>query len=193
MDSSTMAVVQDELLPSETVLWSGQPSSSVIFHRQDGYLIPFSLMWGGFAIFWESMASAIAAPRHGHAAPGFFLLWGIPFVVIGQYLIWGRFLYDAWLKKRTYYAVTNKRVIALQNGFSHRTVSSNLDSLTVVVEEGGSNGTGTLRFGAQPNWNTRGWGMWNLMTLTDTPTFVDIPDLDTVYRTVSNLCEAPKA
>jgi hypothetical protein len=39
------------------------------------------------------------------------VLWGVPFVVIGQYMIWGRFLYDAWLKPRTYYGITNRRVL----------------------------------------------------------------------------------
>jgi hypothetical protein len=41
------------------------------------------------------------------------VLWGVPFVVIGQYMIWGRFLYDAWLKPRTYYGITNRRVLIL--------------------------------------------------------------------------------
>ena len=49
------------------------------------------------------------------------MLWGIPFVVAGQYLIWGRFFYDAWLKRRTYYALT---VIVVQNGWSRRMASS---------------------------------------------------------------------
>ena len=183
-----MTAIQPELLASESVLWTGQPSPSVIFHRQDGLLIPFSFLWGGFAIFWESLATGHGPASHGNPAPWFFTLWGLPFVVIGQYLIWGRFLYAAWLKRRTFYAVTNKRVIAVQNGFIRRTTSSNVDSLPLLIKEENSNGAGNLRFApTQPAWSNRGWGAWNQLSLTDTPAFVDITDLDTVYQLVSGL------
>ena len=48
-----------------------------------------------------------------HPAAAVMVLWGVPFVVIGQYMVWGRFLYDAWLKPRTYYGITNRRVLIL--------------------------------------------------------------------------------
>jgi len=65
-------------------------------------MIPFSLFWGGFAIFWEAGARGHwrNTPR-SHPAPFFFLLWGIPFILIGQYMICGHFAYEAWLKRRT--------------------------------------------------------------------------------------------
>ena len=79
------------------MLWSGQPLRSVIFHSSDWYAIPFSLLWGGFAIFWESGVTGHFG--FGNSKEGFSLfmaLWGIPFIVIAQYIIWGRFPYTAW-------------------------------------------------------------------------------------------------
>ena len=49
----SLAAIQPELTSGESILWAGQPNTRVIFHKEDLFLIPFSLMWGGFAIFWE--------------------------------------------------------------------------------------------------------------------------------------------
>src|SRR5579859_7840724 len=105
--------LQDELSPGESVLWAGRPNPSVIFHPSDWALVPFSLLWGGFAIFWEAGVTGIFGFGNGKSAPLFFMLWGIPFVVAGQYFIWGRFFYAAWRKKRIFYVITNLRVIVI--------------------------------------------------------------------------------
>lgn len=150
---------------------------------------------GGFAIFWEAAASGLVfSSGHSNAgAPSFFILWGVPFVLIGQYLIWGRFLYAAWLKKRTFYAVTNRRTIVIQNGWNRQMASAYIDSLPTLIKEANSNGLGTLRFSpGQPVWNgyrQRGWGAWNALAVGDVPTFVDIADVDSVYRLVSDARE----
>jgi hypothetical protein len=49
----SLAAIQPELTSGESILWAGQPNTRVIFHKEDLFLIPFSLLWGGFAIFWE--------------------------------------------------------------------------------------------------------------------------------------------
>ena len=87
--------LQNELNGDESLLWAGKPNTSVIFHPSDWYMIPFSLLWGGFAIFWEGGVTGIFGLGNGNPSPSFFMLWGIPFVIIGQYLIWGRFFYTA--------------------------------------------------------------------------------------------------
>jgi hypothetical protein len=166
----------------------------VIFHKEDALLIPFSLMWGGFAIFWES--SVLAIGGHGvKGAPPFFVLWGIPFVIIGQYLIWGRFLYAWWLKNRTYYAVTNQRVLVVQNSWKRQMASAYIDSLPTVLKEGNRSGTGTLRFAqAVPiSGRSNGWGAWNSLSVGGVPTFLDIDDVDYVYRLVSDLREKTRS
>jgi len=190
IEQSSVVAVQPELTSGESVVWAGQPKTSVVFHKEDAFLIPFSLFWGGFAIFWEAGVSGMwGAQANGRWSFG--ILWGIPFVLIGQYLIWGRFLYAAWLKRRTHYAVTNRRVIVVQNGWKRQMASAYIDSLPTLAKEGGSSGTGVLRF-VQPQRmgsNNRGWGAWNALSVGSVPTFVDIEDVDSVYRLVSDLRE----
>lgn len=193
IDPNAMAVVQPELTSGENVLWAGRPAQSAIFHREDLYLIPFSLLWGGFAMFWEAAVMGFATfGKAVNHAPAFFQLWGIPFVVAGQYLIWGRFLYSAWLKQRTYYAVTDRRVIAVQNNWGRRVASSYIDTLPMIAREGGANGRGVLRFAPVISmWSRQGggWGAWNNMRIGETPTFMDIEDVNSVYQLVSDLRE----
>jgi hypothetical protein len=123
-----------------------------------------------------------------HPASAFFMLWGIPFVVIGQYMIWGRFILAAWKKRRTFYALTNRRAVVVQDGWSRKTASAYLDTLPTLIKEGGSNGIGTLRFTpAESMWSGRrnNWGVWDGMSIGDVPVFRDIEDVDSIYRLVS--------
>src|SRR6267154_5798658 len=55
----SLAAIQPELTSGESILWAGQPNTRVIFHKEDLFLIPFSLLWGGFAIFWEGAGGGV--------------------------------------------------------------------------------------------------------------------------------------
>lgn len=193
-----MMALQSELLSGESIVWSGAPNRGVIFHKQDIFVIPFSLLWGGFAIFWEAGVLGYwgNGARNGPVAT-FMSLWGVPFVVIGQYLIWGRFFYDAWLKSRTYYALTNRRILVVQKGYSRKVASAYIDSVPAINKDGGDGRPGTLTFTPQvsltseffTNNRRNNWGAWNSMSVGAVPVFRDIDDLDYVYRLVSDLRE----
>jgi hypothetical protein len=102
ISQDSVAAIQPELLSGESTLWTGQPKRRIVFHKEDVFLIPFSLLWGGFAIFWEAGVSEFWGNK-AHSGPWTFaMIWGVPFVLIGQYLIGGRFFYSAWKKTRTF-------------------------------------------------------------------------------------------
>jgi hypothetical protein len=139
---NTQPGIQRELGSGEKLLWSGQPRQGLRLNISDAFVIPFSLVWCGFAIFWETNAIK------GHS-PLLLKLWGVPFVVIGLYMVFGRFFVDARARARTYYGVTNQRLIIITGSFKHHVRSQPWQSLfkATLVERG--NGGGTISFGPE--------------------------------------------
>jgi hypothetical protein len=113
------------LQAGERFVWTGRPVQGVRFGARDFFLIPFSLLWGGFAIVWESIAfvgaiTASASAQGAGVGVAIFPLFGIPFVLAGLYLIVGRFFADAWVRSRITYALTDRRALVLRRMFGDR-------------------------------------------------------------------------
>jgi hypothetical protein len=170
-------VLQAELSQGEAVIWTGKPNRRVVFHSSDWYMIPFSLLWGGFAIFWEAGVSGLG-PWSSKGSPwSFGMLWGIPFVLIGQYMIWGRFLYIAWKKQRILYAVTSERLLVIVRPPQQKVISRYLQNVPGIEKEIRSDGIGTLKFGETPPMWSSGRNSKTADALylnSSTPVFVDI-------------------
>jgi hypothetical protein len=172
-------LLQGELSGGEAILWTGKPSPRVIFDRSDLAVIPFSLLWAGFAIFWEMGVSG-----HGFAPdknPSIFMqLWGVPFVIIGQYFVWGRFFFTAWKKSSILYALTNQRLFVLVRPPNAKTISLYLRGVDRIQKEIRPDGIGTLKFGETPPiFGSRGQktaDMSGLYLNNEIPVFVDIDD-----------------
>jgi hypothetical protein len=149
------SVAREQLGPDEHLLWSGQPKTGVRLRPADLLMVPFSLMWGGFAIFWEWSVVTSGAPL-------FFMLWGIPFVLTGLYLIVGRFFWDAYRRSQTYYGLTNQRVFIVMKGVGGTIKSLPLRTLTDVTLAASRDGSGSIQFGSghtgSPGWAAgSGW------------------------------------
>jgi hypothetical protein len=192
IDPQAATKLQSELSSGERIQWAAMPNSRIVFHSDDLYLIPFSLLWGGFAIFWEaSVLGFWDTNAKPHPVSWFMSLWGIPFIVVGQYVIWGRFAWDAWLKRRTYYAITDRRVLILQEGWKRKTQFSYLESIPQISREGGD--VGTLWLGAKlPTFGGRGTKTsgWSRFGITDgVPMLADIDNVDSVYHLILDLRE----
>jgi hypothetical protein len=169
MWNDTTSIIRSQLGPGEALLWSGQPRKGIVFRLSDAAMIPFSLLWGGFAIFWEVAVITSGAP--------FMTIWGIPFVVIGLHMIFGRFFLDAKQRDKTYYGVTNERAIIVSGLFSKKVTSLNLRTISNISLEQKSDGSGTITFGpanSRPWWNTS--ASWPLSRQPIEPGFEMIQD-----------------
>lgn len=173
---------RDELNPGEKIIWSGQPQQGLRLRPSDIFMIPFSLLWGGFAFFWEGTVIASGVPF-------FFMLWGIPFVLVGLYMIFGRFLVDVAQRSKTYYALTTERAIILSGLLNENIKTLKLQQIPEINITTRSNGTGTITFGpSHPMaWMYSSSGFPNMGRYQIAPSFEMIEDARMVYQQIKRL------
>lgn len=104
-------------------------------------MVPASLFWVVAVTVWESQAV-----KSGDLG---LVLFGTPHVLLGLYLLVGRFVVRDWRKKNTRYVLTNLRAFILTTLF-RTTVRSTLLSVKTMESQERRDGSGTLRFGDTP-------------------------------------------
>jgi hypothetical protein len=175
VDLEAAQVLTPELGRGERLLWSGRPAQGVIFRAGDVFMIPFSLLWGGFAFFWE-----YSVVKQG--APLLFTLWGIPFVLVGLYIIAGRFFVDSYFRSRTYYGTTDQRVLISSGGRSRNIKSLDLRGLNDISLQERSDRSGTITLGASnPMYAMWSGASWPGIGRKLAPSFERIGDARAVY------------
>jgi hypothetical protein len=171
------------LLSGEKIVWTGRPREGVLIGPMDAFLIPFSLVWGGFALFWNAQVWATDAPAA-------FKLFGLPFLIAGIYLVAGRFWTDAIIRKHQFYAVTNKRVLIRRSRWFPSLKSLDVGHLPALelVERGDGSGTISFAVSGSP-FGARGYGGWS-QALDPTPRFFRIDGARRVYELIQKQRES---
>lgn len=164
----------DFLTDNERVLWRGAPEQGHLFTPMDIFLVPFSVMWCGFAIFWE--VTAILS-----GAPVFFCLFGIPFVFVGLFLVFGRFIVQKRLINNTRYVVTDKRALRYRNG---KVDFIDYCSGVKIHTNIGKNGCGTITFGEMPYPMMMGYNMMFEFMGNGPFMMTNIPQVNEVYKII---------
>jgi hypothetical protein len=171
MLDSAEAVIRSKLEDGEQFVWSDRPRQGLLLQRTDALLIPFSLVWAGFAFFFEY--EVMATHR-------FWLLqlWGVPFVLAGLYLVVGRFFTDAYVRGQTYYGLTDRRVIIARGS---TTQSIPLSDLTGVAIAPRADKSGTIVLGAPGQPAPNALNAYFGSSRVHYPMFQMIPDAQSVY------------
>ena len=123
----------------EKLLWTGKPRAGIVFRTTDFFFIPFSILWVGFAIFWEYSVIQTGVP--------FFALFGVVLIAMGLFMLIGRFFLDARKRKNTLYGITDSRVI-IKSGLIAKDIKSlNIRALSDITYKQKADGSGTISLG----------------------------------------------
>ncbi len=139
----------------ETLLWEGAPSDKLFLLRaSDAFLIPFSLLWGGFALIWNVGVWVMGAPI-------LFNLFGLPFLLIGVYIVIGRFFHDQFHRRHTVYALSTKRAWIATRAFGRHLRDMPINKDTQVAYTQGNLSTLILGTPHRARGDMRGFGVGN--------------------------------
>ncbi len=156
----------------EKLLWEGAPLPGLRFKPSDIFISLFGAFFFGFAVFWISMASSMTSGMGGFEI--LFPLFGLPFVAVGAYLMIGRFFWEAFVRTKTRYALTNKRGIVAKSAWGRSLKSWSITRNTEIEYLPGP--AATLYFAKEEKRGSKG------SRYTVKKGFEYIPDGDAVYR-----------
>lgn len=123
------------LTPGENLVWKGRPEKGNLFLPSDIFISLFGLFFLGFSLYWE-----YSVLQSGNT---FMIFWGLPFIAIGAFLTFGRFLYKAYMRDKTFYAVTNKKLIIRSGRRTMIYHGKDLPPMTIHIH---ADGNGTIVF-----------------------------------------------
>jgi hypothetical protein len=93
-----------ELSKDEKIVWEGKPKQGIVLRYTDIALIPFSIIWTIATLIFELVSFEPDFPIY-------LSIIGIPFLIIGLFLLIGRYILDTKRRKNIFYWITNKRII----------------------------------------------------------------------------------
>jgi hypothetical protein len=171
-----------QLSGDEVLLWSGEPRHGVFFRPSDLYTVPASLLGACFIGLWLFLVT-----RSSGEFSSFFLLFGSLGILQAAYWLIGRFFVDAWQRSKTYYGVTNERVIIIAGLFSRHIKSLPMKTITELSVNERSDLSGTITFGPEDasNWASR-LGFSGNKREPVYPILDTIPNVKRVYGIIMN-------
>ncbi len=125
----------------ERVLWNQRAGTRIFsFHAHDLFMVPFSLIW-------LSIVALMLVTFSMHAGSFVFDPILVPFLLVGFYGLFGRFLVDAYARSKTGYALTNKRALILKKGSLRSQPLAN----SVIEMHLRTGRSGKITFGTKPS------------------------------------------
>lgn len=144
VDENLDPLIENQLNPGEKILWKNRPQQGFLLRRSDSFFIPLSVLLCGLSCWLEGWiinllvnAAPILSDPTGmllFAIMAFFAILCLPLVLIGLFLVAGRFFFDRQRRKKTLYVLSNQRVIIGTSIIKHRIRSIGLEKIRPRLE-----------------------------------------------------------
>jgi len=197
--SAELDAIEGQLSPGERIEWIGRPDRKKLFSLSRAEEIVFV---PAFVFFGVSLCVEILGGLYGTEGSWVVSVFAFCAVTVPtSYLAFGRVVHRALRKRRTVYAVTNRRAMSIRRRISRDDVTAvDLRDLPDLSPDIASDGRGTLQFGL----TSRGqfpvmeyglmasWERQNVGWLAPLPAglaFYDIDDPQSVARLIKGLLE----
>lgn len=174
-----------QLMDDENIIFSEQPERKLL-SLSDIYIIPASLAFLVFGIGWLWTVIRISAP--------FLLIFlGVLLILAGCYVSFGRLIFKMNIKRRTYYFVTNQRIIHFRDGKKPKTLSMKIQSIPKIKKAIRKDGSGTLIFGDSSElhlfYGDTGLDIFipSMQIKYDVIAFYGISNADVIYKTIEEI------
>lgn len=151
MESLAANHIKKYLEGDEILIWAGQPQKGIVFEISDVFKTMFIIVFFAFTYFAIKLLAGISLII---AIP-----IGIVFITGGILLGIGRFIIDAELRKKTFYGLTNKRII-INSSITHKKIQAVYFSSKPKIEFlPNHNGVSTIDIGITEPTGARGIGL----------------------------------
>lgn len=135
------AIIATYLAPGEQLLWAGRPKQGFAVRALDFWVVPFMICWSSAVVL-----SFFGLIRQEGQLTLSMIAVMVPILLLGVYMLLGRFWIDAKARSKTFYGVTSQRVIIIDGLISQQIHSIILKEILEVQFTHRSDGTGTLEF-----------------------------------------------
>jgi hypothetical protein len=139
-DTEALQRISAIIPPSETLLWAGKPARGLRFRLRDLFFVAFGLFWLGFGLVFGWASFSVGSVY----ALSFGLFFGVCSLLAGFYLVIGRHVFDAWVRARTVYGLTDRRVAIISKSPSPTLVLIDLKNITSIHLQQERDGEGTI-------------------------------------------------
>jgi hypothetical protein len=140
-NTSAEAEISNLLEPGEALVWSGRPRQGLRLRPLDKFLIPF------YSFTFLALVGMFLVAIFKFGGQTFVLVALIPFAFVGLYALFGRFIVDAKQRAKSFYGLTNRRVVIIGGLMTSTTKSLLLDSLKEISLQEAADGNGSVVFG----------------------------------------------
>lgn len=134
-DLSTYDFCEPYLMQDELVLWKGKPDKGNFINGSDIAMSLFGIMWLGFCLVF--IKSVLLTPSM------MMIVWFIPFIFVGFYMALGKLIQKAYLRNKTFYVITNKKIMIKSGRKIQIYNGKDLPPMEIKIHK---NGNGTILF-----------------------------------------------